>query len=127
MSTELYEKGVQIRSELFGAELGLKHIREATEFTRRFQELVTRYCFAELWGGEKISRRLRSIITLSMLVAMGKSNEVKIHVRAALTNGVTREEIGEILLHAMVYGGVPSAVEGFRCAREVFAELGLAE
>ena len=127
MSTDLYEKGVQIRSELFGAELGLKHIREATEFTRRFQEIVTRYCFAELWGGEAISRRLRSIITLSMLVAMGKSNEVKIHVRAALTNGVTRDEISEILLHAMVYSGVPSAVEGFRCAREVFAELGVAE
>jgi 4-carboxymuconolactone decarboxylase len=125
MSTEQYEKGIRIRSELFGAELGLKHVREATDFTRRFQEVVTRYCFAELWAGEGIPRRLRSIITLSMLVAMGKSNEVKIHVRAALTNGVTKEEIREIFLHAMVYSGVPSAVEGFRCAREVFAELGV--
>ena len=127
MSTDLYEKGIQIRSELFGAELGLKHIREATDFTRKFQEVVTRYCFGELWGGGEVPRKLRSIITLSMLVAMGKSNEVKIHVRAALGNGVSKDEIREILLHAMVYGGVPSAVEGFRCAREVFAEMGVAE
>ena len=127
MQGELFEKGVQIRRELFGAELGEKHIKEATDFTRRFQDLVTRYCFAELWGGEDVPRKLRSIITLSMLVAMGKSNEVKIHVRAALTNGVTRDEIRAILLHAMIYAGVPAAVDGFRCARETFAELGVAE
>jgi 4-carboxymuconolactone decarboxylase len=127
MQGELFEKGVQIRRELFGVELGEKHIKEATDFTRPFQDLVTRYCFGELWGGEDVPRKLRSIITLSMLVAMGKSNEVKIHVRAALTNGVTRDEIRAILLHAMIYAGVPAAVDGFRCARETFAELGVAE
>ena len=127
MSTELFEQGVQVRRELFGAELGERHIKEATDFTRKFQDLVTRYCFAELWGSGEVPRRIRSIITLSMLVAMGKSNEVKIHVRAALANGVTKGEIREILLHAMIYSGVPAAVDGFRCAREVFAELGVEE
>ena len=127
MSKALFEKGVQVRRELFGAELGEKHIKEATDFTRKFQDLVTRYLFAEVWGTDAVPRKIRSIITLSMLVAMGKSNEVKIHVRAALTNGVTKSEIREILLHAMLYAGVPAAVDGFRCAREVFAELGVAE
>lgn len=124
---EQFEKGVQVRRELFGAELGEKHIREATDFTRPFQDLVTRYCFAELWGSDAVPRRLRSIITLSMLVALGKSNEIKVHVRAALANGVTKEEIREIMLHAMIYAGVPACVEGIRCARETFAELGVPE
>jgi 4-carboxymuconolactone decarboxylase len=127
MSDALYEKGVQVRRELFGEEIGLKHIREATDLTRRFQDVVTRYCFGELWGTEAVPRRTRSIITLSMLLAMGKSNEVKIHVRAALANGVSKDELREILLHAMIYCGVPSAVEGFRCVREVFAEMGVSE
>jgi 4-carboxymuconolactone decarboxylase len=127
MSDALLEKGVQVRRELFGEEIGLKHIREATDLTRRFQDVVTRYCFGELWGTEAVPRRTRSIITLSMLLAMGKSNEVKIHVRAALANGVSKDELREILLHAMIYCGVPSAVEGFRCAGEVFAEMGVPE
>ena len=127
MSKETFEKGLQIRRELFGAELGEKHIREATDFTRDFQEMVTRYCFAEVWGREQLPRKLRSMITLSMLIALGRSPEVKLHVRTALTNGVTRDEIREILLNAMIYCGVPAAVDGFRCAREVFAEIGLAE
>jgi 4-carboxymuconolactone decarboxylase len=127
MSQQAFEKGVQVRRELFGPELGEKHLKEATDFTRRFQDLVTRYLFAEVWGTDTVPRRIRSIITLSMLVAMGKSNEVKVHVQAALTNGVTKNEIREILLHAMMYAGVPAAVDGFRCAREVFAELGVAE
>ncbi len=127
MSDALYEKGLQVRRELFGEDIGLQHIREATDLTRRFQEVVTRYCFGELWGTDAVPRRTRSLITLSMLLAMGKSNEVKVHVRAALANGVSRDELREILLHAMIYCGVPSAVEGFRCVREVFAEMGVAE
>lgn len=127
MNDALYDKGVQVRRELFGEELGLKHIREATDLTRRFQDVVTRYCFGELWGSDAVPRRTRSVITLSMLLALGKSNEVKVHVRAALGNGVSRDELREILMHAMVYCGVPAAVEGTRCVREVFAEMGVAE
>lgn len=127
MSKETFEKGLQIRRELFGAKLGEKHVREATDFTRDFQDMVTRYCFAEVWGREQLPRKLRSMITLSMLIALGRSPEIKLHVRTALTNGVTKEEIREILLNAMIYCGVPAAMDGFRCAREVFAEAGIAE
>jgi 4-carboxymuconolactone decarboxylase len=127
MKNEQFEKGMQIRRELFGAELGEKHVKEATDFTRGFQDVVTRYCFAEVWGNEDLPRRLRSIATLSMVVAMGKTTEIKIHARAALANGVTKEEIRGIMLNAMIYCGVPAAMEGIRCARETFAELGVAE
>lgn len=120
----LFDRGVEIRKELFGAELGVRHIDEATEFTRKFQDMVTRYCFAETWGDEDVPRRVRSIITLSMLVATGKANETKLHVKTAIANGVTREEIRAIMLNAMIYCGVPAAVEGFRIAQEAFAEIG---
>ena len=72
MRDEAFDKGMQIRRELFGAELGEKHVKEATDFTRNFQDVVTRYCFAEVWGNEDLPRRLRSIATLSMVVALGK-------------------------------------------------------
>lgn len=121
---ELFEQGVEIRKELFGPEFGVRHINEATDFTRKFQDMVTRYCFAETWGDADVPRRMRSIITLSMLVAMGKTNEMKLHVKTALGNGVTREEIRAVMLNAMIYCGVPAAVEGFRTAQEAFAELG---
>jgi len=124
---DLFERGMQVRRELFGTEPGEKHVREATDFTRRFQELVTRYCFGELWGEDTVPRRIRSLITLSMLVAMGRSQEVKFHVQAGLRNGLTKAELHEILLHAMVYCGVPCAMEGFRNVREALAEAGVPE
>lgn len=127
MANDTFEKGLRIRRELFGSELGEKHVREATDFTRDFQDMVTRYCFAEVWGREQLPRKLRSMITVSMLIALGRTPEVKLHLRTALTNGVSKEEIREILLNAMIYCGVPAAVDGFRCAREVFAETGVAE
>ncbi|MBI2993509.1 MAG: carboxymuconolactone decarboxylase family protein [Gammaproteobacteria bacterium] len=127
MSKEMFDKGLQIRRELFGKDIGERHVREATDFTREFQEIVTRYCFGEVWGREHLPRRLRSMITLSMLIAQNRAPEIKLHLRTALTNGVTKDEIREILLNAMIYCGVPAAVDGFRCAREVFAEAGIAE
>lgn len=127
MNDAMFEKGVQIRRELFGAELGEKHIREATDLTREFQDIVTRYCFAEVWGRDQLPRRIRSMITISMLVAMGRTPEVKLHMRTALRNGVTPEEIREILLNAMIYCGVPAAVDGFRCAAEVLQDAGQQE
>lgn len=127
MSNPVFDKGVQIRRELFGPELGVKHIKEATDFTRDFQDLVTRYCFAEVWGRDGLPRRERSIATISTLLALGRWPEVKLHMRTGLTNGVTPAEIRELLLNAMVYCGVPTAVEGFRLAREVLAEAGISE
>ncbi len=93
-----------------------------TDFDLPFQELALRYCWGEVWDRPGLDRRTRSIVNLSMLSAMGKPNELKIDVRGALTNGVTREEIKEIFLRTCIYAGVPSAGEAFKIAREVFAE-----
>jgi 4-carboxymuconolactone decarboxylase len=98
----------------------------ATDFTREFEEMVARYCFAEVWGREEqLPRNLRSMITIAMLVALGRSHEVRVHVQGAITNGVTKEQIREILIHASIYCGVPAAVDGFRSAAEVLDELGV--
>jgi 4-carboxymuconolactone decarboxylase len=123
----MFEKGLEIRREMLGQEIGVKHVLEASEFTRDFQNMVTRYCFGEVWGREALPRKLRSMITVSMLLAQGRWPQVKLHLGTALKNGVTPAEIREILLNAMIYCGVPVAVEGFQCAREAFAEAGVSE
>ena len=122
MTDATYERGVQIRQEIFGKELTDAHLANADEFNSLIQDLVTRYCFGEVWGRELLSRKTRSMITIAMLAAQGRAPEIKMHVRGALANGVSKEEIGEVFLHAAIYAGVPAGVGGFRCASEVFAE-----
>jgi 4-carboxymuconolactone decarboxylase len=120
MTDALLTRGVEIKEEMFGAEHGQIKLDRATDFMRDFELLVARYCFGEIWGREEqLPRNLRSMITIAMLVAQGRSHEVKVHVQGALNNGVTVEQIREILLHAAIYCGVPAAVEGFRNASEV--------
>lgn len=123
MADQAYETGLEIRRRMFGAEVTDRQIREADDFTRDIQDLVTRYCFGEVWGRELLPLRLRSMLTVAMLVALGREAELKIHVRGALANGATKDEIREILLHAAIYCGIPAAVSAFRAAREVFVEL----
>jgi 4-carboxymuconolactone decarboxylase len=123
MTDQIYERGLGIRREMFGAEVTDKQIADADEFTRDIQDLVTRYCFGEVWGRELLPLKLRSMLTVAMLAALGREAELKVHVRGALANGATKDEIREILLHAAIYCGIPAAVSGFRAAREVFAEL----
>ena len=86
------------------------------------QELVTQYCWGEVWGRPGLERRTRSMINLAMLTALNRPHEVKIHLRGALNNGVSREEIVEVLLQTMIYCGVPAAIDSFRIAKEIFAE-----
>jgi len=117
-----YERGVQIRQEIFGKELTDAQLANADEFNGLIQDLVTRYCFGEVWGRELLSRKIRSMLTIAILAAQGRENEIKVHVRGALANGVSQEEIGEVFLHAAIYAGVPAGVGGFRAASEVFAE-----
>jgi 4-carboxymuconolactone decarboxylase len=120
MSDALLARGIEIKTEMFGPDHGQAKMDRATDFTRAFEELVAKYCFAEVWGRDDLlPRRIRSMITIAMLVAQGKSHEVKVHVQGALNNGVTVEEIREILIHASIYCGVPAAVDGFRNAAEV--------
>ena len=100
-------------------------INKAGDFIWPLQEVVTKYCFGQTWTRPKLSRKVRSMITLAMLVAMARPNELKVHVQGAIANGVSKDEIQEILLHAMVYAGVPRGVEGFRAAEEKLKEMGL--
>jgi 4-carboxymuconolactone decarboxylase len=105
---------------------GAEHqIETASDFLWPMQDYVTRHCFGETWTRPLLARRARSMLTLTMLVGKGRPRELKVHVRGAIKNGVSKEEISEILLHAMIYCGVPKAVEGFRSAQEVLREMGL--
>ncbi|HUZ20437.1 MAG TPA: carboxymuconolactone decarboxylase family protein [Acidimicrobiales bacterium] len=122
---ELYEKGIAIREEMLGPEHGRAKVESQTDFTREFEELVTRYCFASVWGREELARSARSMITVAMLVALGRAPEIRVHVKAAIANGVSKEEIREVLMHSAIYCGIPAAVDGFRNASAVLAEMGL--
>ena len=123
MSDATYERGLQIRREMWGSAATDAQLAGADDFMGRLQDLVTGYCFGENWSRELLPRKIRSMITIAMLAGMGRENEIKVHVRGALANGVSREEIGEVFLHAAVYAGVPAAVTGFRSAAEVFAQI----
>lgn len=122
MSDELLERGKTIRAAVIGADRSAAALEAAVDFDRPFQELALKYCWGEVWGRPGLDRRTRSIVNLAMLAAMAKPNELRIHVRGALTNGVTRQEIQEILLQVCIYCGVPTAGEAFKVAREVFEE-----
>lgn len=120
MNPELFEKGLKTRREVLGSEYVDKSIASADAFNRPMQELVTEYCWGEIWNRPGLDRRTRSLLNLGMLTVMNRPHELKLHVRGALTNGVTKEEIAEVFLQAAIYAGVPAAIDSFRVAREVF-------
>ena len=120
--SDLLQQGLDIRGEVIGKQRSDAALAGATAFDRPFQELALRYCWGDVWARPGLDRRMRSIVNLSMLSAMGKPNELKIHVRGALTNGVTRSEIQEVFLQTCIYAGVPAAGEAFKIAKEVFEE-----
>ena len=122
MDRELYEKGLQVRRDVLGAEYVDNAIKTADDFNRPLQEFVTEYCWGGIWTRPGLPRKTRSMLNLAMLTALGRSHELKLHVRGALKNGCTKEEIAEVLLQAGVYCGVPAAVDAFRNAREVLNE-----
>jgi 4-carboxymuconolactone decarboxylase len=119
----MFEEGMQVRREMFGPQLAEVAWNNATDFTRPFHDLMTRYCFGETWGNPDLSRRDRSLATLSMLIAQGKELEIKMHVKAGVTNGLTMEEIRALVLHAMIYCGVPASFTALRAAEAAFAEI----
>ena len=114
--------GLATRREVLGAAYVDKSMAAADDFNGEFQELLNTYCWNDIWNRPGLDRHTRSLLNLAMLTALGKAPELKLHVRGALNNGVSKEEIKEVFLQAAVYCGVPAAVEAFRCAREVFAE-----
>jgi 4-carboxymuconolactone decarboxylase len=122
MSEERYEAGLRIRREVLGAEYVDKSIAMSDDFNRPLQELVTEYCWGAVWSRPGLSRKMRSLINLAMLTALNRPHEVKLHLKGALNNGCSKEEIMEVLLQSAIYCGVPAAVDSFRLAREVFNE-----
>lgn len=123
MSDDLFDKGLQIRRDVVGKDYVDRSLAEADDFTRPMQELVTRFCWGEVWSRPGLERRERSMINLGMIAALNRPHELKLHVRGALNNGLTRDEIREIFLQVAIYAGVPAGVDSFRIAREAFAEL----
>ncbi|AMO24564.1 carboxymuconolactone decarboxylase family protein [Ramlibacter solisilvae] len=119
MDMQLDEKGLATRRKVLGDEYVSKALANATEFTAPLQELVTRNAWGNTWQRTGIDLKTRSIVTVSMLVALGRMHELEIHVRGALNNGVTPQELQEIFLHASVYCGFPAAVDAFRAAAKV--------
>jgi 4-carboxymuconolactone decarboxylase len=113
---------MRIRREVVGAEYVEKSMAEADDFNRPFQDLVTEYCWGEVWSRPGLDRRQRSMLNIAMLSALNRPHELRLHLRGALRNGVTKEEIREILLQVAIYCGVPASLDGFRIAREVLAE-----
>jgi len=124
MLKELWDKGLAVRKEVLGAEYVERNLKNSDDFNMPMQELVTQSCWGWLWARPNLPRKTRSIVNLAMLSALNRPHEFKVHVKGALTNGVTREEIREVLLQVAVYCGMPAGVEAFRLAREAFKELG---
>jgi len=123
MNQELFDKGLKVRREVLGAEHVDRSLREADDFTREMQELVTQYCWGDVWNRPGLDRRTRSLLNLAMITALNRPHELKLHVRGALHNGLTRDEIKEVFLQAAIYCGVPAALDSFRVAKEVFREM----
>jgi len=122
MSKEMFDLGLEIRKEVLGADYVQRSLDAADDFNREFQELVTEYCWGASWGRGALSRRDRSLLNLVMLGALNRGEEFKLHLKGALTNGCTKEEIKDALIHLAIYAGIPAGVEAFRLARQVFAE-----
>lgn len=121
---EAFAAGLDLRRSMFGPGGADDQIVAADDFTWPMQDFVTRYCFGETWTRSELPPSTRSLLTLAMLVAYGRPNELRVHVQGAVANGVTPEEIREVMLHAMIYCGVPRAVEGFRVAADTLREMG---
>ena len=123
MADEMFERGLAVRKEVLGAEHVERSLAGADDFSRPYQEAVTDYCWGAIWNRPGLDRRTRSLLNLAMLTALNREDEFRLHVRAAFRNGVTKDEIREVLLQAMIYCGVPAANSAFKQAREVFAAM----
>ncbi|HJE61671.1 MAG TPA: carboxymuconolactone decarboxylase family protein [Nocardiopsis listeri] len=122
-TNERFEAGLRNRKEVLGAEHVERSLAGVTEFSRPVQEFVTEYCWGGVWDRPGLDRRTRSLLNLGMLTALNRMHELSVHVRGALTNGCTEEEIQETLLQTAVYVGVPAALESFRVAEKVLREV----
>jgi 4-carboxymuconolactone decarboxylase len=125
VNNELFETGLKTRRAVLGDAYVDASIKSADEFSLPMQELVSQYCWGDVWNRPGLDRKTRSILNLAMLTALNRPHELRLHIRGAINNGVTKDEIREIFLQAAVYCGVPAGVDSFRNAREVFKEMGI--
>lgn len=124
VESKQFEEGLKVRREVLGAEYVDASLAKADDFMMAFQRITTELCWGYVWTRDGLSRKTRSMLNLAMLTALSKPAELKLHVKGALTNGVTVEEIKEILLHATVYAGIPAGLEAFKAAHEVLKSEG---
>jgi len=124
-SEEVYDTGLAIRREMFGPAGSDNAIANAGPFKGPLEDFVTRYCFGEVWGGEDLDRKTRSLVTVAITSALGRQTALRSHVRGAIANGASPGELRDVLLHTMLYAGIPAAVDAFNQAAEVLKELGL--
>lgn len=120
---ELFEKGLKIRREVLGEAYVNRSVAAADDMTAPLQKLITEWCWGEVWGRPQLDRRTRSFLNLAMLAALNRPNEMRIHLRGALNNGVTREEIREVVLQVAIYCGAPAALDAQKAAVEVFKAI----
>jgi 4-carboxymuconolactone decarboxylase len=119
---DMHEKGLSIRKEMFGADVVERRMAAAGEFGAPLQKLLNQYAYGEVWGREAIPRKMRSLLALAMTCALNRPNELRIHLRGALKNGCTKDEIREVLLQVAIYCGIPASLEAHNMAAEIFAE-----
>ena len=119
---DMHEKGLGIRKEMFGADVVERRMAAAGEFGAPLQKLINQYAYGEVWGREAIPRKMRSLLALAMTCALNRPNELRIHLRGALKNGCTKDEIREVLLQVAIYCGIPASLEAHNMAAEIFAE-----
>jgi 4-carboxymuconolactone decarboxylase len=123
MDKARYDKGMEVRTAVLGKDYVDAAMKNADDFNRPFQELVTEFCWGVAWGSEGLPRKIRSMLNIAMISILNRPHELRAHLRGALVNGCTKEEIREVLLQVAVYCGMPAGVEAFRLAREAFKEL----
>ena len=121
---DLYDKGLSLRREVLGADYVDGSIERANDFMMAFQQITTQWCWGYAWSRDTLDRKTRSLLNLAMLTALNRPAEIRLHVRGAVNNGVTVDEIRETLLHATVYCGIPAGLDAFKAANEVLKELG---
>ncbi|SPM34615.1 Uncharacterized conserved protein YurZ, alkylhydroperoxidase/carboxymuconolactone decarboxylase family, partial [Mycobacterium rhizamassiliense] len=123
LDRETYQRGLEIRSAVLGEEYVGRAMAAADDFTEPLQDLVTEYCWGAVWGRDGLPLKTRSMLNLAMISILNRPNELRTHIKGALTNGVSRDEIREIFLQVAIYAGMPAAVDSFRIASAVFGEL----
>jgi len=123
MDKKMHDKGLEVRKAVLGEAYVNNALKSVDDFNRPFQEMLNEYCWGTVWGREELPRKTRSMLNIAMIAILNRQHEFRAHLKGALTNGVTRDEIREILMQVAIYGGMPAAVDSFRIAREFFAEI----